>query len=114
MDKPLPHTFKHIGVHVIHILARLIAKDAIRAQLREEGVNAQHVRPVEINKRARTYLAQHPDTWREALAMAHRIDEKRGQKKARLKLRRQELARLRKSRSVPYTDNAKSGTDNAG
>jgi hypothetical protein len=40
--KPLnpEFTFKNISVHVIHILARMMARDAIRAQLREEGVNA--------------------------------------------------------------------------
>ena len=33
-------TFKHISVHVVHILARMIAKEAIKAQLRNEGVRS--------------------------------------------------------------------------
>jgi hypothetical protein len=94
--------FKNISVHVIHILARMMAKDAIGAQLRNEGVNPQHVLPREINERATTYLHDHPEVWREAMTLAHRIDDARAQKKAKLKLRRQELARLRKSRSVTY------------
>ena len=107
-------TFTHISVHVIHMLARMMAREAVRAQLRNEGVNPQHVPPREINERATTYLAQHPEVWRAAMTMAHRIDDARAQKKAKLKLRRQELARLRKSRSVTYTDSAKSGTDKSG
>jgi hypothetical protein len=95
-------TFTHISVHVIHMLARMMAREAVRAQLRNEGVNPQHVPPREINERATTYLHDHPEVWRDATTRAHRIDEKEGQRKERQKLRGQELARLRKSRSVLY------------
>jgi len=104
MDKPLnpDFEFKHIGVCAVHILARLMAKKAVRAQLRNEGINALHVIPKEINERASAYLAQHPEVWKEAIAMAHRVDEKEARRKERLRLRRKELAQLRKSRSVYF------------
>jgi hypothetical protein len=87
--------FKHISVHVIHILARMMAREAVRAQLRAEGVRARFVLPREINERATTYLAQHPEVWKEAIARAHRLDDAEGQRKARQKLRREELRRRR-------------------
>jgi protein involved in temperature-dependent protein secretion len=89
-------TFKHISVHMVHILARMAAKKAVQAQLRDQGVRVSLVPPREINERATTYLAQHPEVWREALARAHLIDDAEGQRKDRQKLRRAELARLRK------------------
>jgi hypothetical protein len=92
--------FKHISSHVIWILARMKAKDAIRAQLKNEGINPQHVLPRDINERATAYLRDHPEVWREAITMAHRIDEKEGKCRERQRLRRKELAQLRKSRSV--------------
>jgi hypothetical protein len=88
--------FKHISCHVIWMLARLIAKDAVRAQLRNEGVNPQHVLPREINERATAYLRDHVEVWREAINMAHRIDYKEGRRKERLRLRRAELAKQKR------------------
>jgi hypothetical protein len=88
-------TFKHISVHVVHILARMIAKEAIKAQLRNEGVKVQFVLPREINERATAYLHDHPEVRKEALARAHRIDEAEGLRKARQKLRREELRQRR-------------------
>jgi hypothetical protein len=96
---------------MIHILARLMAKEKVRAELRNEGINAQHVLPRVINEKATAYLRDHPEVWREAISCAHRIDYKEGQRKARLKQRR---AELRQRRSVYTSDNAKTGTDNAG
>ena len=95
--KPLNPTveFKNISSHVIWMLARLMAKDAIRAQLRNEGVNPQHVLPREINAKATTYLRDHVEVWKEAITMAHRIDEKEGRRKERLRLRREELRQRR-------------------
>jgi hypothetical protein len=102
MEKPLnpDYEFQHIGVHAVHILVRLMAKDAVRAQLRNEGINARFALPRELNEKARAYLRDHPEVWKEAIAMAHRIDEKEGKRKERLRLRRKELAQLRKSPSV--------------
>ena len=113
MDKPLnpDFEFKHIGVCAVHILAQLMAKKAVQEQLRNEGVRALHVLPREINERARAYLAQHPEVWKEAITMAHRVDEKEGKRKERQRLRRKELAQLRKSRSVYTSGNANAGTE---
>ena len=102
MDKPPnpDYEFQHIGVCAVHILARLMAKKAVQEQLHNAGVRALYVRPSEINERARAYLHEHPEIWREAITMAHRIDYKEGQRKERLRLRRAELRQLRKSPSV--------------
>jgi hypothetical protein len=116
MEKPLnpDFTFRHVSVHVVHILARLMAKKAVQEQLRNEGVRPLYVLPREINERARAYLRDHPEVWREAIAMAHRVDDREGKRKERLRLRRKELAQLRKSRHVATSDHAKTGTHNAG
>ena len=87
-------TFKHISVHMVHILARLAAKKAVQAQLRADGVRLQYVKPSEINERAPTYLHNHPEVWSEALVRAHQIDDAEGQRKEKQKLRREQLARL--------------------
>ena len=96
MNKPLnpDFEFKHISVHVIHILARLMAKRLVQEQLRKEGRRLTYVKPREVQELATAYLAQHPEVWREAIAKAHKLDEMEGQKKERRKLRREELARL--------------------
>jgi hypothetical protein len=93
-DIPLRTTFKHISVHLIHVLARLQAKRLVQDQLRGEGVRVSLVSPREINERA-TALLRDPAIWREAIARAHLIDEAEGERKARRKLRREQLARLR-------------------
>jgi hypothetical protein len=113
MDKPLnpEMEFKHISVCAVHILVRLMARKAVALALRNEGVNALHVMPRDINDRARAYLRDHPEVWREAIAVAHRIDEKEGQRKERQRLRRAELAKLRASRSVYRTGSANAGTE---
>jgi hypothetical protein len=96
MTKPLDPslTFQHISVHVIHILARMMAREAVTAKLRDEGVRVSLVPPREINERATAYLHDHPQVWKEALARAHRLDDAEGQRKERQKLRREQLARL--------------------
>jgi hypothetical protein len=93
---PLPTTFKHISVHLIHILARLQAKRLVQDQLRAEGVRVSLVPPREINERATAYLRDHVEVWKEAIARAHLIDEMEGRTKDRQKLRREQLARLRR------------------
>jgi hypothetical protein len=88
------HIFKNISVHMVHILARMAARKAVTQELRDQGVRVSLVPPREISERARSYLAQHPEVWREALARAHRLDDAEGQRKDRQRLRRKELARL--------------------
>src|SRR6516162_4446969 len=91
---PLPTTFKHISVHMIHILARLQAKRLVQEQLRNEGVRVSLVPPREVAEKATAYLAEHPELWSSALARAHLIDDAEGRKKEKRKLRREQLARL--------------------
>jgi hypothetical protein len=104
--------FRHISVHMIHILARLQARRSVQDQLRGEGVRLSQVSPREVQERATAYLRDHPEVWKEALARAHLIDEMEGRKKDRRKLRREQLARL--SRHVSQSDHAKSATDKSG
>jgi hypothetical protein len=106
---PLPTTFKHISVHLIHVLARLQAKRLVQDQLRAEGVRVSLVKPAEINERATTLLAQCPEVWKVAIARAHLIDEMEGRRKDRQKLRREQLARLR--RPVTQSDSAQTSTE---
>ena len=87
-------TFKHISVHMIHILARLQAKRLVQEQQRNEGVRVSLVPPREISAKAQVYLQSHPELYREALARAHLIDDAEGQRKEKRKLRREQLARL--------------------
>ena len=87
-------TFKHISVHMVHVLARLQAKRLVQEQLRNAGVRVSLVSPREIAEKATAYLAEHPEVWSSALARAHLIDDAEGQRKARQKLRREQLARL--------------------
>jgi hypothetical protein len=95
MNKPLPPpTFKHISVHMVHVLARLQAKRLVQDQLRAEGRRISLIPPREVQERATAYLHDHPEVWREAMNRAHRIDEMEGQRKDRQKLRREQLARL--------------------
>ena len=87
-------TFRHISPHMVHVLARIIAKREVQAELRAEGVRLTHVSSRVIAERATAYLRDHREVWSEALAMAHRLDEQEGQRKDRQRLRRAQLARL--------------------
>jgi hypothetical protein len=102
-------TFTHISVHMIHILARLQAKRLVQDQLRAQGVRLSQVSPREVSERATAYLRDHVEVWKEAIARAHLIDEIEGRRKDRRRLRREQLARLR--RPVNQSDNANAGTE---
>jgi len=54
----------------------------------------------QINELATQYLHDHPECWRAALTQAHRIDDKEGVRKARQRLRREQLRKIRSSPSV--------------
>ena len=99
-------TFKHISVHMVHILARLQAKRLVQEQLKADGVRLTLVPPREIAEKATAYLHDHPEVWREALARAHLFDDAEGRKKEKRKLRREQLALIR---SVYRSDNAEIG-----
>jgi hypothetical protein len=102
-------TFTHISVHMIHILARLQAKRLVQEALRAEGRRLSQVKPREVQELATAYLAQHPEVWKLALIRAHKLDELEGQRKDRQRLRREQLARLR--RPVSQSDSAESAIE---
>jgi hypothetical protein len=74
--------FKHISVHVVHVVARAAARKAVTAQLRDEGRRLSLVPNIEIDERATAYLRDHPEVWRQALKRAKQIDEAEGLRKA--------------------------------
>jgi hypothetical protein len=65
--------FKPIGTHAVHVLARLAAKRAVQDELRSQGVRVTLVRPAEIIERAKLYLEQHPELYRQALERAKKM-----------------------------------------
>jgi hypothetical protein len=93
-------TFTHISVHMIHILARLLAKRLVQEQLRAQGRRISLVSPREINELATAYLRDHREVWTQAIARAHLIDQMEGQRKDRRRLRREQLRKIRSSPSV--------------
>jgi hypothetical protein len=64
---------KPIGTVAITVLARMAAKKAVQEELRSEGVRVSLVKPAEINAKAQSYLADHPELYQEALARAQRL-----------------------------------------
>ena len=65
--------FRPISVSAVHVLARLAARKAVQEQLRADGVRVSLVKPAEISVRAQSYLADHPELYREALQRAQRL-----------------------------------------
>jgi hypothetical protein len=63
----------HSANHAINYCARSIAKNAVKEQLRAQGVRVTLVRPAEITERAKTYLEQHPELYQQALERALRM-----------------------------------------
>jgi hypothetical protein len=55
------------------VLARLAARNAVKEQLRADGVRVSLVRPCEINIKATAYLASHPELMDEARERARRL-----------------------------------------
>ena len=67
------HTFKHISVSAVHVLARMAARRAVQEELHNQGVRVSLVKPAEISAKAQVYLADHPELYREALERARRM-----------------------------------------
>ena len=105
----MANSFEHISITAVKVLARLAARKAVETELRAKGIRVTLVKPAEITAQAQVYLQSHPELYREAMQRAHLIDEAEGRKKARQKLRREQLARLR--RPVLQTDSAQAGTE---
>jgi hypothetical protein len=62
-----------IGTSAVKVLARLAARNAVKAQLAAKGVRVSHVRYAEIVSRASAYLSDHPELYAEALQRAQRL-----------------------------------------
>ena len=65
--------FKHIGNHAINVLARLAARNAIKEQLRADGVRVTLVPARQIEEQAREYLTNHPELYVQARERAGRM-----------------------------------------
>jgi len=70
---PRAKSLFHSANHAINYCARSIAKNAVKEQLRAQGVRVTLVRPAEISARAQVYLEQHPECYQLALQRARRM-----------------------------------------
>jgi hypothetical protein len=66
-------SFSHIGNHAINVLARLAARNAVKEQLRDQGVRLTLVPIREITEKAQVYLEQHPELYQQALERARQL-----------------------------------------
>jgi len=66
-------TFRPISHFAVNALARLAARRAVCAQLREEGVHPTFVKPAIINAKANEYLAKHPELYERAHETAQKL-----------------------------------------
>ena len=64
------NSFSHIGNHAINVLARLAAKNAVKEELKAQGVRVTLVKPAEITTQAIQYLASHPELYAQATERA--------------------------------------------
>jgi hypothetical protein len=69
----MANSFEHISITAIKVLARLAAKKAVQAELKEAGVRVTLVRPAEISERAAQYLLNHPELNERARVQAERM-----------------------------------------
>ena len=60
----------HSANHAINYCARSIAKNAVKEQLRDQGVRVSLVPIREITEKAQQYLANHPKLYQQALERA--------------------------------------------
>ena len=64
--------FKLVGAVAVKVLARIAARNVVKAQLRGQGLRVSRISHAEIMSRASAYLADHPELYREALERAQR------------------------------------------
>ena len=67
------NSFSPIVLSAVKALARLAAKKAVQAELKDKGVRVTLVRPAEINAQATIYLASHPELYVAAHERAKRM-----------------------------------------
>jgi hypothetical protein len=65
--------FKLVGAHAINVLARLAAQNAVKEQLRDQGVRVTLVPIRQVHEQADEYLRQHPELYAEARERARRM-----------------------------------------
>jgi hypothetical protein len=65
--------FQHISVSAIDVLARLAARNAVKDELRAQGVRVTLVPSRDIALKANEHLALHPELFDEARERAHRL-----------------------------------------
>ena len=90
-------TFRRISASAVAVLARLAARNAVKGQLRDDGVRLSLVPPREINTKETAYLALHPELIDEARERAQRLGMYEKPKRRR--------------RSVSGTESIRSGAD---
>ena len=73
LSQDKPTEFRPISASAVHVLARLAARRAVQEELRSQGVRVSLVKPAEISAKAQSYLADHPELYREALERAQRL-----------------------------------------
>ena len=62
-----------IGISAVKVLARLAAKRAVQAKLRDQGVRVTTYPYAELVRQAHEYLAAHPELYQQALERARRM-----------------------------------------
>ena len=66
-------SFSHIRTSVVYVLARLAARNAVKEQLRDQGVRVTLVPVRQVHEQADEYLRQHPELYDEAREQARRM-----------------------------------------
>ena len=66
-------TFQHIQISAVKMLARLAAKKAVQAKLRDQGIRLTTYPYAQITQQAHEYLANHPELYQQALERAKRM-----------------------------------------
>ena len=67
------NSFQHISIMGVKVLARLAAKRAVQAQLKEQGVRVSTYPYAELMRQAHDYLAQHPELYDQAKPRVDRM-----------------------------------------
>ena len=67
------NSFEHISISAGKVLARLAAKKAVQAQMKDAGIRVTLVRPAIINEQANAYLANHPELFDQAKPKVERM-----------------------------------------
>jgi hypothetical protein len=62
-----------IGISAVKVLARLAAKPAVQAKLRDQGVRLTTYPHAELMRQAAEYLSSHPELYQAALERAKRM-----------------------------------------